>query len=162
MGSVSREAGLPEKPGELTVMSWAGGWGSALRAAVSEPFTAETGIPVRHEINIGLKLPAELSNALEQGSRPPFDVVWSNSVPALRAAAAGRCSRLDSFELPNVLRCRQGAATDAEGFFVAMVYEVHYILVYRNAAIAYEEPDSWAILADPAFKGKVALYPGGN
>ena len=48
---VSQHMHSSDSPGELVVMSWAGGWGKGLLEAVSMPFTKLTGIPVRHEIH---------------------------------------------------------------------------------------------------------------
>lgn len=151
-------------PVELTVMSWAGRWGRSLSEAVSRPFTAETGIPVRHRTNIGLKLPADLTAALGRGERPPVDVVWCNGVPAIRAARAGWCEPLDADEAmgerllelhPRALpRVGRGAA-------VVMPYVVHYVLVYRKELFA-APPASWEVLMEPRFREKLALYPGGN
>lgn len=154
----------PKKPDRLVVMSWAGGWGKALLEAVSKPFTALTGIPVHHEINIGLKLPASLTQALESGARPPVDVVWSNALPALEAARRGFTDPLDEETLPSLKVLHPRARP--EGFdgiwpFV-QPYVVHYVLAYRTEVFGKDKPDSWQVLFEPRFRGKIALYPGGS
>lgn len=141
-------------------MSWRGGWGRALQRAVCEPFAAETGVPVRQAYHVGLLLPHELQRALAMGARPPFDVVWSNSVPALRAAEQGFCQTLGGIGERDGLSQRAragGGALDR----VVFPYAVHYVLVYRRAAVR-EAPRSWAALLDPRHRGRVALYPRGN
>jgi putative spermidine/putrescine transport system substrate-binding protein len=172
--------------GELTVMSWAGRWGRSLDEAVSKPFTEETGIRVHHRINIGLKLPAELTGALEQGQRPPMDVVWCNGVPAMRAARSGWCQALDGSEgedggggdrdgdgTGDQLAARlselhprarpDGIAGGAgSAWKVVLPYVVQYVLVYRREIYPHGPPTSWDVLLEPRFREKLALYPGGN
>ncbi len=159
------DAGLPDEPSELVVLSWAGRWGSSLREAVSDPFTAETGIRVRHRTHVGLQLPADLIDALRRGVRPPVDVVWCNSVPALAAARAGWCFDIDGddeiaarlVELHDRARPR-----GLSGWPLVLAYVVHYVLVYRREAFPGGRPDSWDVLMEPRRRGKIALYPGGN
>ncbi|HEX5037649.1 MAG TPA: extracellular solute-binding protein [bacterium] len=158
----------PKKPDRLTVMSWAGGWGEALLEAVSNPFTALTGIPVHHEINIGLKLPAKLTNALEAGERPPVDVVWCNAVPALDAAQRDWTDPLDENSPEGMISALEALhpRSRPEGFgtrwpFV-QPYVVHYVLAYRTKLFGKDKPESWQVLFEPRFKEKVALYPGGS
>jgi putative spermidine/putrescine transport system substrate-binding protein len=151
----------------LVVLSWAGGWGRALREAVSDPFERETGVRVEHQIHVGLKLPPPLTSALADGTRPPVDVVWSNSVPALRAAARGQCVPLDPAEM-HVLtelspRARPATvAGQALPLPVVHPYIVYYVLAYHEDAFVGGAPTSWRILEDPRHAGKIALYPGGN
>lgn len=40
----------PEKPKEIIVRAWGGSWVDALKAGVSDGFTAKTGIAVRHDL----------------------------------------------------------------------------------------------------------------
>ena len=152
------------KPKELVVMSWGGAWGEALSRAVSGPFTRETGIPVRHERHIGLKLPPALVEALDGGRRPPFDVVWSNAVPALRAAAKGGAEPLDEECVPNlkVLHPRANPAEGGSSWPVVSPYIVHYVMAYCTDSFPKGKPDTWEVMLEKRFKEKIALYPGGN
>ncbi|HET8937203.1 MAG TPA: extracellular solute-binding protein [Polyangiales bacterium] len=144
----------------LRVQSWLGGWGSALRDAICEPFERETGVRVEQVPHVGLKLPAALLHALEDGSQPPVDVVWSNAVPALRAEEVGQCVPLE-LDARN-LRARAFAGREAFARGVVHPYVVYYVLVYREAAFEQGAPSSWEALLDPRHRGKVAVYPGGN
>jgi putative spermidine/putrescine transport system substrate-binding protein len=153
---------LPPRPNELVVLSWAGGWGKALLESVSRPFEAWSGISVRHAINIGLRLPSNLTESLEHRLRPPVDVVWCNSVPALRMAQKGYCSPLSEETVPNLTELASRAKPQGvSGWPIVSPYIVHYVMAYRNAAFP-NKPDSWEVLLEPRFRGKVALYPGGN
>jgi putative spermidine/putrescine transport system substrate-binding protein len=155
----------PSRPECLRVLSWLGGWGRALRSAVCDPFEQESGVRVEQVPHVGLKLPEALCSALARGERPPVDVVWSNSVPALSAERAGQCAALDPAEHPvlHALRAR-AFAHRAPLASVAVVhpYVVYYVLVFREAAFPVGPPQSWQILLDRRHRGKVALYPGGN
>jgi putative spermidine/putrescine transport system substrate-binding protein len=145
-------------------MSWAGGWGQALKDAVSEPFSRMTGIPVRHVVNIGLKLPTGLVKALHLEERPPFDVVWSNSVAALQMATLRYCDPLDEETAPSLKSLFERARPS--GFEIswpfASAYVVYYVLTYRTEVFPLHAPDTWEVILEPRFKNKVALYPGGN
>ena len=147
-------------------MTWAGGWGRALRAAVSAPFSAASGLEVVHHTHVGLRLPQALEEALERGAPPPYDVVWSNSGPAIRMARAGRTEPLDGLEVlrelhPRAAPERCGERPLAE-WPLAYTYVVYYVLVYRKALYPDAPPSSWEVLCDPRHRGRIALYPGGN
>lgn len=147
----------------LTVLSWRGRWGTALASAVSGPFERATGVRVTHRFHVGLALPDALSGALARGGRPPVDVVWSNSVPALRAAAAGGCVPLDPARHPVLGELRDRARPEGHDSFPCVhPYAVQYVLCYRRAAYPDHPPRSWEVLTEPRHRGRIALYPGGN
>src|ERR1041384_3772970 len=85
----------------LRVLSWAGGWGEALRDEVSGPFQAATGVTVQAVRHVGLRLPDALYSALDAHTEPPVAVWWSTTPRAMRAGGRGLWEPLD--ELP-VLR----------------------------------------------------------
>lgn len=146
-------------------MSWAGGWGHALRTAVAEPFTEATGIPVRQATHIGLALPEALETALHTGQRPPFDVVWSNSGPTLRMARANLTEPLDGVAGLSELLPRakpEGCGPNPHAWPFAYAYVVYYVLTYRDELFPDGPPQSWEVLLDPRHHGRIALYPGGN
>lgn len=148
---------------EIVVSSWGGVWDRALRLAVSDPFRADTGIAVRHDRHVGLAIPEPVRRALH-GERPPeVDVVWSNAVPALRAARAGLCDPLTEDLLPSLRYLHPSARfSELAGWPVVMAYVVPYVLVYRQPAFPERPPESWSVLLDERHRGKVAIYPDGN
>ncbi|MBZ4320468.1 extracellular solute-binding protein [Streptomyces huiliensis] len=149
--------------GTLTVLTWGGRWGSALRDAVSRPFERAAGVRVRHRPHVGLALPPALAGALDDGERPPVDVVWSNAVPALRAAWAGHCLPLDPARMPVLAELRRRARPDgAAGGCVVYPYVVYYVLGYHEEVFPDGPPRSWEVLLDERHRGRVALYPHGN
>jgi putative spermidine/putrescine transport system substrate-binding protein len=148
---------------ELSVLSWAGGWGRALEREVSRPFTERTGIRVRHVPHVGLALPQALLAAWQDGTRPPIDVAWTNVSAALRATHAGRCEPLDEHAVPNLNALAPRARAEGlAGWPFASVYVVYYVLAYRESACPDGPPESWNALLDARHRGKVALYPGGH
>ncbi|UNT00653.1 extracellular solute-binding protein [Streptomyces tubbatahanensis] len=147
----------------LRVQTWGGRWGSALRSAVSRPFERACGVRVQHEQHVGLALAPSLLDALHTGRRPPVDVVWSNSVPALNAALAGHCVPLDRARMPVLDALRGRARPDgAPARSVVHPYVVYYVLGYHQEAFPGGEPRSWHILLDERHRGRIALYPHGN
>ena len=144
----------------LRVLSWAGGWGRALRVAVSEPFEHATGVRVEQVSHVGLKLPNTLLQGLERQRSPDVHVVWCNSVPALHARQRGFCVPLDRAGKLGELRAR--AWPDEGERCVVHPYVVYYVLTYREAACPAGAPHSWNVLFEPEHRGKIALYPGGN
>jgi putative spermidine/putrescine transport system substrate-binding protein len=157
----------PPPPGSsgasLRVHTWGGRWGRALRSAVSRPFEEATGVRVEHEPRIGLALPSALLSALDAGARPPVDVIWSNSVPALHAARAGHCHALEQARMPVLAHLRRRARPEGDAAaYVVHPYVVYYVLGYHRAAFPDGPPGSWDVLLDERHRGRIALYPHGN
>lgn len=136
----------------VRVLSWRGRWGEALASEVSAPFTASTGLSVEAVPHVGLRLPAGLLAALASGAEPPVDVVWCNGPPALRADRAG-------YAEPLAVEGLRARATEPGAPGVVFPYATPYVLVHPREAPA---PRSWEALWDPAHRGRVAVYPGGN
>lgn len=144
----------------LRVLSWRGAWGQALRAGVSRPFQDATGVAVEAVPHVGLRLPDTLHRALEAHDEPPIDVVWCNTSPALGAARRGWCEPLDGAPVLAELADR-ARAPQLDGWPIAQLYAVHYVLMYRRALYP-TPPDSWRVLERPDHAGRIVLYPGGN
>jgi putative spermidine/putrescine transport system substrate-binding protein len=147
-------------PQTLRVLSWAGGWGRALRVAVSDPFERETGVHVEQVAHVGLKLPTALLETLAAEQCPPVHVIWCNSVPALHARERGCCVPLDPAGALSDLRAR--AWPDSGERSVVHPYVVYYVLAYHEAACPAGPPRSWNELFETQHRRKIALYPGGN
>ncbi|MCX5233509.1 extracellular solute-binding protein [Streptomyces sp. NBC_00233] len=163
MTAVTPPAPHPTTDQSLRVQTWGGRWGRALRSAVSQPFEEDTGIRINHLPHVGLQLEPSLLSALNAGDRPPVDVVWSHSVPALHAARAGLCTPLDSARMPVLRDLRQRARPDGHAAqSVVHPYVVYYVLGYHREAFPGGRPHSWDILLAERHRGKIALYPHGN
>jgi putative spermidine/putrescine transport system substrate-binding protein len=140
-------------------------WGISLKEEISDAFTAHTGISVYHHENVGLDFPKNLIEALQKKKRPPFDVIYGNVVPAAKLAQAGLCSHLDEEELPVLKELAPRAKPEAKGLsgwpFVNL-YVVRYALMFRDSKFPGGAPESWSVLCEPRFSGKVSIYPGGK
>lgn len=148
------------EPRTLRVLSWAGGWGRALRVAVSDPFERENGVRVEQVAHVGLKLPGTLLETLAAGGTPPVHVVWCNSVPALHARQRGYCVPLETAGTLDGLLARAWPDTGERS--VVHPYVVYYVLAYHEQACPAGAPRSWNELFEPQHRRKIALYPGGN
>lgn len=88
-----------------------------------------------------------------------------NVVPAAKLAQAGLCSHLDEEELPVLKELATRAKPEAKGLsgwpFVNL-YVVRYALMFRDSKFPRGAPESWSVLCDPRFNGKVSIYPGGK
>jgi putative spermidine/putrescine transport system substrate-binding protein len=110
--------------------------------------------------HVGLRLPDALQHALEACGEPPVDVVWCNTSPALRAARRGWCEPLDGVPVFRELVDR-ARLIDLDGWPIAPLYVVHYVLVHRRCCYAVP-PESWRVLERADHAGRIVLYPGGN
>jgi len=156
-----------DKPDALTIMAWPLStlWGQALKECVSDPFTAATGIPVKHVEFTGVDVPIELLKACQKGQRPPCDVLYCNTIPAIHMAQSGFTDELsiDEFPILGKLNSRaQPVARGLSGWSFVIAYDVRYVMMYREAAFPCGPPDSWEVMLDPSLKGRVSLYPGGK
>ncbi len=157
----------PSKPNELVVMTWdlSTLWGQGLKEAVSDPFSRIHDIPVRHVVNFGMDYPDALLDALREGKRPPVDVIYGNTIPAMQAARQGWCDPLNEEDHPVLKDLHPRAKPEAPGIEdwpLLIAYDVRYVLLYREAAFPEGPPDSWNVLLDDKHKGRVSLYPGGK
>jgi len=151
----------------ITVATWplSSRWGQALKECVSDPFTAFTGILVSHVEFTGVDIPSEVLKACQNGARPPCDVLYCNTIPAIHMARAGFTDHLIEDEFPILRKLNHRARPVAEGLSgwpFTIAYDVRYVMMYREAAFPCGPPDSWKVMLDHALKGRVSLYPGGK
>ncbi|MGF1528558.1 MAG: PotD/PotF family extracellular solute-binding protein [Candidatus Competibacterales bacterium] len=150
----------PNKPRELIVRAWGGVWVAALEEGVSNPFSAATGIRVRHDLTEDNEIQPKIWAAVAQGRRPPLNVNWDTSTNATKSALRGVCVPLD--DLPNLEGLLPVAKpAGLEGYPLVNTYSYVYVLAYRREAFPDAPPDSWRALLDPRFKGRIALYDDG-
>jgi len=150
----------PAKPAEIIVRAWGGVWDASLRAGVSDPFTAATGIAVRHDLTEDNEIQPKVWAAVEQGRVPPINVNWDTTVNATKSALRGVTEDLaDLSNLAGTLPFAKPAGFD--GVPLINTYAYVYVLAYREEAFPDGPPTSWNILLDPKFKGRVAIYNDG-
>jgi putative spermidine/putrescine transport system substrate-binding protein len=150
----------PAKPAEIIVRAWGGVWSDALKAGVSDPFSQQTGIAVRHDLTEDNEIQPKVWAAVEQGRVPPINVNWDTTINATKSALRGVTEDLS--DLPNLGNVLPVAKPEGlTGVPLINVYAYVYVLAYRNEAFPSGPPDSWNVLLDPKFKGRVALYNDG-
>lgn len=149
-----------EKPAELIVRAWGGVWVEALEKGVSRPFTEATGIAVRHDLTEDNELRPKIWAAVDQGRAPPIHVNWDTSTNATKSALRGVTE--DLADLPNLKEMLPAARPAGfDGVPLVNMYSYVYVLAYRDEAFPDGPPESWQVLLDPKFKGRVALYDDG-
>lgn len=153
-------AAEPPKPAELIVRAWGGVWVESLDKGVSQPFTAATGIKIRHDLTEDNELQPRLWAAVEQGRQPPINVNWDTTVNATKSALRGVCE--DLADLPNLAHVMDAAKPKGfDGVPIVNTYSYVYVLAYRDEAFPDGPPDSWQVFLEPRFKGRIALYDDG-
>ncbi|MCB5409499.1 ABC transporter substrate-binding protein [Pseudogemmobacter faecipullorum] len=150
----------PAKPAEIIVRAWGGSWVAALQKGVSDPFTAATGIQVRHDLTEDNEIQPKVWAAVAQGRMPPIHVNWDTTVNATKSALRGVTEDLSG--LPNLANTTELAKpVGLEGYPIVNTYGYVYVLAYRPEAFPDGAPTSWNVLLDPKFKGRIALYNDG-
>jgi putative spermidine/putrescine transport system substrate-binding protein len=151
-----------EKPAELIVRAWGGVWVESLDQAVSRTFTERTGIAIRHDLTEDNEIQPKIWAAVDQGRAPPLHVYWDTTTNATKSALRGVCDELTPTDVPNLQALLPAAKPSGlEGFPLVNVYSYVYVLAYRDEAFPDGPPDSWSVLLDPKFKGRIALYDDG-
>lgn len=156
----ARNAAAQEKPAELIVRAWGGVWVEALESGVSRPFTAMTGIPVRHDLTEDNEIRPKIWAAADQGRAPPIHVNWDTTTNAMKSALRGVCEDLSGLSnLDQMLPASR--PQDMPGVPVVNMYSYVYVLAYRDEAFPGGAPTSWQVMFDPKHRGRVALYDDG-
>lgn len=152
----------PEKPAELIVRAWGGVWVESLDAAVSRTFTERTGIAVRHDLTEDNEIQPKIWAAVDQGRVPPLHVFWDTTTNATKSALREVCEELDVAEVPNLEGLLPAAKpTGFDSWPIVNTYAYVYVLAYREAAFPDGPPDSWSVMLDPKYQGRIALYNDG-
>lgn len=149
-----------DKPDELIVRAWGGAWGDALKAGVADPFTEATGIKIRLDFTEDNEIKPKIWAAVDQGRVPPIHVNWDTSTNATISALRGATVALDDLSnLDGLLPLSQPAGLD--GYPLVNTYAYVYVCAYRPEAFPDGAPESWNVLLDPKYKGRIALYDDG-
>lgn len=150
----------PEKPAELIVRAWGGGWVAALQAGVSDPFTEATGIAIRHDLTEDNEIQPRIWAAVAQDRVPPIHINWDTTTNATKSALRGITEDLS--DLPNLANVSDLAKpVGLDGYPIVNTYGYVYVLAYRPEAFPDGPPTSLQVLLEPRFKGRIALYNDG-
>ncbi len=150
----------PEKPAEIIVRAWGGSWVDSLKAGVSDPFTAMTGVAVRHDLTEDNEIQPKVWAAVAQNRVPPIHINWDTTTNATKSALRGVTEDLS--DLPNLANVSELARPiGLEGTPIVNTYAYVYVLAYRDEAFPDGPPTSWQVMLEPRFKGRIALYSDG-
>ena len=160
LGATRVFASEPAKPAEIIVRAWGGEWVAALQKGVSDPFTAMTGITVRHDLTEDNEIQPKVWAAVDQGRVPPIHVNWDITTNATKSALRGVTEDLS--DLANLAGTTELAKPiGLDGYPIVNTYGYVYVLAYRPEAFPDGAPKSWKDLLDPRLKGRIAFYNDG-
>lgn len=150
----------PAKPSEIIVRAWGGSWVDSLKKGVSDPFTAATGVNVRHDLTEDNEIQPKVWAAVAQGRVPPIHINWDTTVNATKSALRGVTEDLS--DLSNIAGLTELAKpVGLDGFPIVNTYGYVYVLAYRPSAFPDGAPTSWKALLEPKLKRRIALYNDG-
>lgn len=156
----SRAIGAPAKPDEIIVRAWGGAWLDALKAGVSKPFEAETGIRVRHDTTEDNEIQPKIWSAVQQDRIPPIHVNWDTTTNATKSAIRGVTVDLGDLDnLDGLLPAAKPGGFD--GWPIVNAYSYVSVLAYRGKAFPDGAPSSWNALMGDGMQGRIALYSDG-
>ena len=139
---------------QITVLNWQG-YGTDEKWAL-KAFKEKTGISVVHDY---YNSEAEMITKLATNPGA-YDVVLINSARTQQAASQGLIQPLDLSKVANAanlapkLRDHANFQYQGKGYGTAWVWGMNGLGIREGKTV----PDSWQALADPAYKGKVALF----
>jgi spermidine/putrescine transport system substrate-binding protein len=147
---------LPRKAfsaGSITVLNWQG-YGTD-EAWSLKAFTEKTGITVVHDY-----YSSESEMLTKMRTNPgAYDLVILNAARCAQAVAEDLLQPIDSSKIPNAstvdetLRANPNFSKDGKGYAVPWVWGMTSLAIREGMTV----PDSYAVLADPAYKGRVAM-----
>jgi putative spermidine/putrescine transport system substrate-binding protein len=161
LATSSARAAEPDKPEEMYVRAWGGNWAQSMEEAVSKPFTEKTGIRVVTDTTFHMEMKTKIWQAQAQNRLPPVHVNWDVSDIAYESALHGSC--VDLSDLSNLSGMRKEALPQGvPGVPYVSMYTYVYALTYVPSKFPDGTPDTWQVLLEPRFKGRVGLYSSGN
>lgn len=144
--------GTPDLAEKLTIIGWEG----YMPQSIMDDFAAEYGVEIEY---VSYAEAEEAVEAMRNGET--YDLVVLDNLLVAAAAAEGLLAELDYRNLPNFNNI--GAAFRDLAFDPKNTYSVPFQwgttgLLYRSDLV--EQPlDQWADLWNPAYSGRVALWP---
>ncbi|WP_042954858.1 ABC transporter substrate-binding protein [Rhizobium leguminosarum] len=149
-------SGLPGKAfagGTITVLNWQG-YGTDEAWSI-KAFTEKTGIAVVHDY---YSSESEMLTKLRTNPGA-YDLVILNAARCAQAVAEDLLQPIDFTKVPNAatvddnLRSNPNFNKDGKGYAVPWVWGMTSLAIREGMPV----PDSYAVLADPAYKGRIAM-----
>ncbi|TAL81738.1 MAG: ABC transporter substrate-binding protein [Candidimonas sp.] len=139
----------------ITVATYGGEWGDAIRDCITQPYTKATGNGVVPDPGVAGVTLAKLK---QQAGNPSIDVAWIDGGVSELAAAAGVLDSLDPAKIPNLSKIiPEGLYKLANGSIYAVSTGFYALgLVYNTKAVQVA-PTSWEDLWNPKYAGLVTI-----
>ncbi|VVD60767.1 Spermidine/putrescine-binding periplasmic protein [Pandoraea eparura] len=144
----------------ITVATYGGEWGDAIRDCISQPFTKSTGITVTPEPGVSGVTLAKLK---QQRGNPTIDVAWLDGGVSELAAEAGVLDTLDSARMPGLGKIiPEGLYRAADGKPYAVSTGFYALGLVYNTKEVKTPPTSWSDLWSPQYAGIVTVPSPAN
>lgn len=141
----------------LTVATYGGEWGDAIKACISTPFEKASGNTVIPEPGVS---GVTLAKLRQQAGNPTIDVAWLDGGVSELADAAGVVDGMSVGAVPNLKGViSEGRYTDAGGKIFAVSTGYYALGLVYNTRDVKTPPTSWDDLWKPEFSGAVTV-PG--
>ncbi|MEZ0606101.1 ABC transporter substrate-binding protein [Paraburkholderia sp. IW21] len=139
----------------ITVATYGGEWGDAIRDCISQPFEKSTGNRVIPEPGVSGVTLAKLK---QQAGNPTIDAAWLDGGISELAADAGLLADLDIASMPNLKDVvRQGIYKSRDGKIYAVSTGFYALGLVYNARDVKVPPTSWNDLWKPEYQGVVTI-----
>jgi putative spermidine/putrescine transport system substrate-binding protein len=145
---------VPAHSAELLIATWGGGVEKVWDVAFAKPFTQETGIGVKI---VPVATPEAQLRA--QAGRPQYNGFMVTYPQGANLLRDGMVELLDPAELPDVADTNpRYLMKNADGKLAGVSpYFMYYAIAVNTDLAKPSDFESWASLADPKWKGKLAI-----
>lgn len=139
---------------------YGGVWAESIRAAILTPYQQKSNAKLNIEEGISAVTLAKLR---QQKAAPALDVVWMDRIVSDTAIAEGLVDAIDPAALTNMPDVvPQAFVKDKAGNIVAITTGYWAVGIAYNTKEIKTKPTSWLDLANPEYKGKLAVYSPEN
>lgn len=144
----------------LTVATYGGEWGDAIRICVLEPFTKATSNQIAPEPGVS---GVTLAKLRQQAGNPSIDVAWLDGGVSESAADNNLLAPLEKSTIPNLEKIvSQGLYKTNKGNVYAVSTGFYAIGLVYNSAKVKTPPTSWEDLWNTTYHGLATLPSPGN
>lgn len=161
---------VPQKPDSITVRAWGGIWQESINEAVAKPFTEDTGIEVNYDNSNFNVMRNKVLQALNQGRKPPVNVVWTQCAMMYKAYRDDMSANLNPDIVTNLSdmigpQIPSRYEPDNGSVPYACLYIFTYPFDYNTEKlerIGADIPKSWDDLWESEYKDNIGFYPNGD
>jgi putative spermidine/putrescine transport system substrate-binding protein len=139
---------------------YGGVWADSIRQSFLNPFAAKSGVKLQVEEGIS---GVTLAKLRQQKGNPQFDVVWMDRVVSDQAIREDLIEPISPEALTNLKDIvPEAVIKDSSGRIMALTTGYWAAGLAYNKQETKQPPQSWQDLANPVYKGRVAVYSPEN